>query len=305
MGLFFAFLASLFASFNNFAQRRSLDKGGTSKGYILMQMLVSFCVIVILNLLRSGQFSLGKEVVIFGILGGFFLGILTWSIGKTLENGPASLTFAFLSSASLVPSLFLFFCFGPEFGYTFNLWNAVGSLLVILGLFWATRHTQEKKEGDQTGKGRGLWGYFMTLTFSMHALFLGYLALWAIVLRENHPWLSTFSVPLDHRAWFMPIMLFTGTMMHLLLFLPEKRRLKKREVFYGMQGGVCHALCTFFLILAPQKSVSWENAMLFPLYAILVIIICNGWAQILYKERVNWKANALAFIGIALGTLGS
>lgn len=316
MGLFFACLASFFGAFNNYAQRKSIDLGGTCKAFIVFQLFTSFLAMMLLNFSTIKNLQVGKEVLLLGFFGGLILSILTWGIGKTLEKGPPGLTFAIFFSASIVPSFLFFLFFGPPFGYSFTIWNTFGSLFVLAGLFWAAFSSKKKdvkievaqkldieKKGSEN-KHRSKWAYFMGLSFAAHALFLAYLAFWALILKEAHPKLAFLSIPESHRGWFMPIMMLTATIFQVFFFLTEKRIPAKKEVFYGVGGGVCNGLCTYFLILAPQKASFWENAMLFPTYAVLIILICNAWAQILYKEKVHWKANFLAFIGIALGSLG-
>ncbi len=75
------------------------------------------------------------------------------------------------------------------------------------------------------------------------------------------------------------------------------------EIYYGIAGGVANGACTFFLILAPQVATAWENAMIFPIFSVGIIIICNAWAQALYQERVNWWANLVCLVGLVIGTV--
>lgn len=43
-----------------------------------------------------------------------------------------------------------------------------------------------------------------------------------------------------------------------------------------------------------------EQTMLFPCFAVLVIVLCSGWARILYKEKFDVLANAICSIGILI-----
>ena len=43
--------------------------------------------------------------------------------------------------------------------------------------------------------------------------------------------------------------------------------------------------------------------MIFPIFAVTIILLCNLWGQKLYKEKVNWMASGLCVVGLLIGTL--
>lgn len=43
--------------------------------------------------------------------------------------------------------------------------------------------------------------------------------------------------------------------------------------------------------------------MIFPIFSVTIILFCNLWGQWLYKEKVNWFANACCIGGILIGTV--
>ena len=57
------------------------------------------------------------------------------------------------------------------------------------------------------------------------------------------------------------------------------------------------------MIRATEASTPVEHAIIYPLFAVTIIILCNIWGQWLYKEQVNWKANALCVFGILIGSI--
>jgi hypothetical protein len=57
------------------------------------------------------------------------------------------------------------------------------------------------------------------------------------------------------------------------------------------------------MIWSTEVSTPLEHAMIFPIFSVAIIILCNLWGQWLYKEKVNWLANACCVGGILIGTL--
>lgn len=299
MGIFFALLAAVLASISNFCMRRSIDAGGSSRAYLVVQLTLSFLVMILLNPVRTGDYHWSAPSVYLGLIGGFLLGSLMWGLGKTLERGPPGLSFAILNTSSVMPAIVLALFFGIAYGHLYTLWNGIGSFLVVVGLFWAGWTSAENPN-------KVIWILFATLIFAVHTLFLVYLQWWAMILKPGLP--PSFLIPLHiepiNIQWFMPSILFTAALMQWVIYWVHRHRLPKgAEVYYGILGGVTNGACTFFLILAPQVATSWENAMIFPIFAVGIIVICNAWAEIIYKEKVNWWANIVCLGGLIIGTV--
>lgn len=299
MGLTLAIVAAIFASFSNFFMRRSIDGGGSSKAYLVVQMTFSFLLMILLNPVKSGNYEFSAIPVVLGLIGGVVLGALMWGIGKSLEKGPPGLTFAVVNSATVMPGILMVILFGPLFGHPYNLLQGIGSFLVVAGLFWAGWTSEENPN-------KKAWALLITFVFVAHALYLVYLNWWALLIRPAVPDspLLPFTIDVEKISWFMPAILFSASLVQWVSYLRHECRMPtKRETLYGISGGVSNGLCSYFLIIAPQLSAPWENAMLFPVFAVCIILICNTWARILYHEEVNWKANALAIIGLVIGTV--
>ncbi len=298
MGIFFAALAAILASISNFALRRSIDAGGSSKAYLVTQLTFSFVIMILLNPVRTDNYVWDGTTVQMGLLGGLILGALMWGLGKTLEKGPPGLTFAILNTSSVMPAILMALLFGAAFHHPYTLFNGIGSLLVVLGLFWAG-WTTEKNPNKTT------WILFALFIFAIHTLFLVFLQWWAMVLKTDLPPSSLIPFQLDasRTAWFMPAIFFVGALFQWIVYFASHHRMPKgKEILFGILGGFANGACTFFLILAPQKAAPWENAMIFPVFSVGIILICNGWAQLLYKEKVNWWANAVCTLGLVIGT---
>ncbi|MFN0065164.1 MAG: hypothetical protein ACKVOH_02885 [Chlamydiales bacterium] len=279
--------------------KKSIDAGGSSRAYLMIQFTFSFFVMILLNPVRTHTYGWSTSSMALGLIGGVLLGIFMWGLGKTLEKGPPGLSLAILNSSSVMPAVVLLVLFGVVYGHTYNLWNAVGSLFVVGGILWAG-WTSEKNPNKKS------WIFFMIFVFLLHVAFLVYLQWWAMILHPSLPLsrVLPFHIATKNVQWFMPAVFFAAAIFQWIVYLKNEDRLPNRsEVVYGFMGGVTNAACTFFLILAPQVATAWQNAMLFPIYSVCIILFCNFWAQILYKERVNGVANTVCVFGLILGTV--
>lgn len=254
---------------------------------------------ILLNPVRTGEYGWNPLVISIGIVGGVIFGLLMWGLGKTLEKGPPGLSFAILNTSSVMPAIMLAVLFGATFHHPYTLANGLGSLLVVLGLIWAGWTSA-------SNPNKAIWALFATLIFACHTLFLVFLQWWAMVLKPDLPLtaLIPFHISSSDIQWFMPAIFFVGALFQWAVYLTSRAPFPKgAEISYGILGGLANGACTFFLILAPQVSEAWENAMIFPIFAVGVILICNAWAQLLYKEQVNWRANLLSVAGLVIGTV--
>lgn len=299
MGILFAIFAAALASISNFCMRRSIDAGGSSKAYLVVQLSFSFLVMILLNPVRTGDYGWNNAAVGLGLIGGVIFGLLMWGLGKTLEKGPPGLSFAILNTSSVAPAIALALLFGAALGHPYTLSNAIGSAFVVIGLFWAGWTSEENPH-------KAIWIFYAVLIFAAHTLFLVFLQWWAMILKPGLPktLLVPFHIEAENIQWFMPSIVFVGALFQWIVYFVKRHRMPKgAEVYYGILGGIANGACTFFLILAPQVASSWENAMIFPIFSVGIILICNAWAQAIYKEPVNWWANALCVIGLVIGTV--
>src|ERR1700733_3152911 len=100
IGLQLMLLAGLFTALSNFFFRRSIDAGGTSRAFLVIQLTMMSFVAILLNPVRAGDFSFNLEMTLFGILAGVIFSLMMTSIGKALECGPAGLTIALLNAST-------------------------------------------------------------------------------------------------------------------------------------------------------------------------------------------------------------
>lgn len=299
MGIQLMIIASLFVAASNYCMRRSIDSGGSSRAFLVVQLLLIFGVAVLLNPVRTGDYAFSPCMAIFGIAGGVILAAMLLCLGKALEMGPPGLTFAALNASTVMPMVLMVLLFGAAFGYTYTLAHGLGSLLVLTGLFWAGRQTLQSAKKME-------WTLCVAGAFLLHVFFLVLMQWRALFIHfpgENGLFLS-FDLNDAKSQWFMPMVFLSAALIHsIFYFVTEKRKPHRAEVLYGILGGITNGVGTFFMIWSTEVSTSFEHAMIFPIFAVTIIICCNAWGQYLYKEKVNWWANACCLAGIIVGTL--
>jgi hypothetical protein len=299
MGIFLAAAAAFFCALSNLCMRKSIDHGGTTRSYLAIQLVIAFFVSVLLNPVRMGSYEWNVPILFLGIASGLILGLMMISIGKALEKGPAGLTFASVSGSTVFPGLLMAGIFGAAFGFEYHLWHGLGSILVLGGLFWA---------GWGLGDAKAMkpWLVFCFSAFTLHILFL-ILMQWRSLLMNfgNHASLAHVLSPQEAAShWFMPMIYLAAALLQVSIYLKAERRMPRGfEWLYGILGGTANSLSTFFIIKSTEVATGLENAMIFPIFSVMIILLCNTWGQRLYKEKINWKASQVCALGLLIGTV--
>ncbi|MBS0605847.1 MAG: hypothetical protein JSR57_02755, partial [Verrucomicrobia bacterium] len=201
--------------------------------------------------------------------------------------------------STVMPMVLMVMLFGAPFGYLYTLTNGLGSLLVVIGLFWAGWEATRSEKKMQ-------WASFVMGAFLLHVIFLVFMQWRALFINfpgENGLFLS-FDVDDAKSQWFMPMVFCAAAFIQIVVYLATQKRLPNRsETIYGVIGGIANGIGTFFMIWSTEVSSPLEHAMIFPIFAVTIILCCNLWGQWLYKEKVNWFANGCCLLGILVGTL--
>ena len=292
MGLFSAVLAAGFIALSNLFMRRSMDAGGTTKGYLVIQMSIAFLVAFLIGPVKTGSYAWNAPIILLGLFSGLILAAMLLVLGKALQNGPPGYTFSILSAATVMPAIIMAMLFGAAFGFYYTAWHGVGSLLVLGGLFWA---------GRSMGTIQKSWVVLAVLMFFLHVLLL-IIYQWRVILM-NYP-TAFFSAEQVRSQWFMPTLYLGAASVQLAFYLKSRQqKLLFKEWLYGCGGGIGNSLCTFFLIQATETAAGFQNAIIFPLFSIGTIVFSNLWGQQLYNEKVNWRATQVCMLGIFIGTV--
>lgn len=299
MAVLLMLIAGALISLSNLFMRKSIDQGGSTKGFLIFQMLMAFVVAVMLNPVRTGSYEYNHQIAIFGALTGLVMAFMLYFLGKSLEKGPAGLTFSILNASTVMPAIVMAVLFGSAMGYPYTLWHAVGSFVVVAGLFLAGTSLAGLK--DQKA-----WISFVSLMFLAHVVILVAFQFRALLLNHSHPEMiaSIFSSQTIKSQWFSPFMFLVAFVMQVLFFMTSERRVPKTlEMAYGLAGGLLNGLCTYLMIWSTEVASPLENAIIFPIFSVMTIFLSNLWSQRLYQENVDWRACKLCTAGLVIATV--
>lgn len=299
MGIQLMVIAALFVALSNLCMRKSIDVGGSSKAFLMIQLSIVFLVAILLNPVRTGNYGFAPCMMWFGLAGGVILAIMMICLGRALEIGPPGLTCASLNASTVMPMILMVLLFGSPFGYVYTLFNGLGSALVVVGLFWAGW-------GVKGIAKKMRWSAFVVGAFVLHALFLVLMQWRALFINfpgQNGLFLN-FDVQDALSQWFMPAVFFSAALIQIGIYFKDQKKLPTRyEVLYGVLGGITNGVGTFFMIWSTEISTPVEHAMIFPIFSVALILACNAWGRALYKEKVNWLASGLCVLGVLIGTI--
>lgn len=299
MGITLVFIAAFFCAASNFCMRRSIDSGGTTRAFLGIQMTIACLVSFLLGPAKSQQYSINLPMIGLGSVAGVIFSCVFGALGRALQKGPPGLTFSILNASTVVPAIVMAALFGVSYGYDYTLWHGIGSLFVLAGLFWAGR-------GLDGLQDRNRWLFFSFSMFALHVLLLVLFQWRALLLNSPHPeeLASYFTVEKIQSQWFMTLMYGVAAVIQITLFLKnEWRILKPQELANGFMGGASNSVCTYFLLWSTEIATSLENAVIFPIFSVITILLSNLWSQRVYEEQVNWRACQICALGLIIGTV--
>jgi drug/metabolite transporter (DMT)-like permease len=299
MAIFLMIFAACCVAVSNLFMRKSIDEGGTTKGFLVFQMAMAFVVALLLNPVRTANYSINLPIVGFGLLAGLILSLMLFFLGRSIEKGPAGLTFSVLNAATVMPGIVMASLFGIAYGFPYTTWHAIGSLVVLLGLFMAGK-------GLQVWQDRKRWMIFVFAMFSLHILILVLFQFRALLLNLEKPAVITsfFSAEQIKSQWFSPMMFLAAFAIQLLFFLFYERRWPRaKEAYFGLIGGLMNGICTYLMIWSTEVAGPLENAVIYPIFSVMGIFLSNLWSQRLYQEKVDWKACQFCAAGLVIGTV--
>jgi hypothetical protein len=219
---------------------------------------------------------------------------------KALKRGPAGLTFAFQNASAVFPGILLFLIFGSDFGFSCSYLQLMGMGLVLFGLFLGARNTS-----TDNSKATFKWLKYAIGCFIVQIFALCFIQGRCILFDcdESKGFLAHFAVSRAEDVWFMPGLFGMALLLQTILFLRDKRVLQKTEMMYGSLGGFANFASTGLLLVATKFALPFEKGILLPCFSVATIILCNIWANRLYREKFNLGANFICASGIFIGIL--
>ncbi len=303
MAIVYIFLASIITAFANLFTRKSVDSNPNPTGdpFIPQRLFASAVIVIAVAFIESGQMVFEFKMGAIGVISGLLLGALMWTASKALQRGPSGLTNAVINSACMAPALILAMMFGEEFGHTYNVWNGLGAIGVMAGLFWMGWNTSTSKRSPD-------WIVWILAGLGVHIALLTFFQWKALLLKEGlppSPFIPFQGDPVCSNC-FTLMMFLTASVMQFFLPGPKTSlRPPTRALWlYGIVGGFVNGIGSVFTMLATEAATTeLQKALLFPLYCVALITVCNLWASYLYHEKINWPANAVCYAGILISAL--
>ena len=292
------FLSGVFMALGNLCLRKNFDHYGSKEAYILIQTFVS-AIIFVMATVYSFEIMPNFSLVDISIatICGTLLASLFIMLGKMLESGPPGLSLAFLNASSIVPGLILYLVYGESFNFTYTIANGFGSILVIIGLFLACGKIN-------TNTINAKWLTYCLTAFAIHVLFLTLFQVRNLMLFNEQAGLISlipYKIPIESQHWFQPWMYATVCIIHFIIVRKNTIFVKTTDIRFGLIGGTLNCISMFLLLQAVSKATNFDNAMIFPIYSVTIVLICNIWAYLIYREQIPILANTLCLIGLFLG----
>ncbi len=297
--LFFIFLASSCAALANFFFRKNTCANGNQSAYLSAQYLFSFLTSLLL-FESFTDLSFSFPMLGIGMIVGGMNVLLMFCTSQALQRGPTGAIFAFQNAGAVFPGVLLFFCFGTEYGYTLTLFQILGMLLVIGGLCCFAKKSPSSKEGEDSLK----WIPYAIICFFVQVFALTCIQWRCLLFCEEA---THFFIPFTLREaddiWFLPGFFGSAFILQSLGLFFEKRPIHLQDAAYGLAGGIANGAATALLVLVTKWALPEEQAMLFPCFAVMVIVLCSAWARWVYRERFDFLSNAVCSAGIMIGKL--
>ncbi len=299
--LLICFFASCFAATANLLFRKSSESSLEKKSYNYYLLFFYFSSLALSFVLSpSKDLSLFNPIMfLVGGLVGMFTVFMMWLTSKALLTGPAGLTFAFQNASGIFPGVLLFGLFGPLFGFQLSYFQIIGMGFVALGLFLGSTKGRNENPISKTWLKYAV-GSFIVQVFALSLIH------WRCLLFAGDipdhvliPW----SLNECTDAWFLPGQFGMAFLIQLGIILYERRTLKPSEAAYGLLGGIANGATSFCLLISTKAALPFEKALIFPCFAAVTMILCNLWANRLYREPFNFAANGYCAFGILLGSL--
>jgi len=293
--LLICFFAACFASLSNLFFRKSTISSNNcdnTNGYLLIYYFFSFFFSIALDRTIIFQ-QISYPMLFLGGLVGIFNVILMILTSKAFKAGPVGLTLAFQNGSSVFPGLLLFVVFGSNFDFSCSLPQLMGIGLVLCGLFLGAF-----KKNDQSAVTK-IWVKYALLALGVQILALMIIQGRCILFSLN----NSFAVSESADIWFLPGQFGVSFLLQTFIFMRQRQNLELKELLYGGMGGIANFGASVLLLLATKGALSFEKTLIFPCFAVSVILICNLWAKHLYKEKFDLPANSTCALGIVVGSL--
>jgi hypothetical protein len=296
--LVISFSASIFTALSSLFFRMNADRTTNTVPSVYLAIFY-FCSFICCFAFTPDIWTTHVNGIVLAI--GASVGLLSSTLmlltSKALARGPAAMTFAFQNASAIFPGVLLYLLLGSDFGYSCSYLQFIGMGIVLLGLYLGA-----KKEAAQLPKQSSEWLKYALGCFVVQILALTFIQGRCVLfdVKDAGALFSDFTVSSDEDVWFMPGLFGTGFLVQLVVSLVKRQRLEIKEIAFGGLGGAANFMSNLLLLLATKSALPFEQSILFPIFAVSSMFLCNLWATRLYQESFNYKSNTLCAFGIFL-----
>lgn len=311
--LLFAIIAACCASLSNLFFRKCSSTNAAAYQFLFYYYLSSF----------AGSFLIRPDLILtswnptilgIGCIAGLLNVIMMIVTSRALQHTSAGITFTFQNASSVFPNPVLFLLLGSSFGFMVTGYQMAGMFLILIGLFAGMlQRNQEKKKS--TKWIRYALGCLMTQTLILCIFQTRFLAFADGVVDDSDVWFMVgfFGMALIFQSFILYRqkrqlqVAIVPSIEHqeIAEFPPMATGLSaKTKILYGGLSGVANAISTYFLLQATQLASPLESGLIFPLFAVAVMVLCNIWGYWLYQEQPKTATLVLCSFGIFVASLG-
>lgn len=297
--LVFSFAAAGFAAMSNLFFRKGTEnttESDSSAGCLTLYYCFCFALsLVVHQELWNGQIN--YMLLGIGTTVGLLNSLLMYLTSRALKQGPSGLTFALQNASATFPGLILSLSLGKEFGFAISPTQLVGIALVITGFFLGVGRTNEKPVSTSSS-----WLTTALVCCAIQIVALTLIQARCILFDSSHgsEFLIGLGVTEADDMWFMPGQFGASFLSQAVGFFRKNTKVQVSEMLYGSLGGVANFGATGLLLVATKMALPGEKEIIFPCFAIGVMLLCNLWAKALYQERFQLRTNLVCSCGIFL-----
>lgn len=290
-GIICAFMAGTFISLFNMLMRHSKD---ANSRWIIVCTYCSACVLSIILGIVKNSLVFSIPIILIGITVGIFTVLLIDILAKALTMGSTSTTIAILNASTLIPSIIMFFVFGRALGYDYNIHHLIGSSLFLIGLFYSRESLPELSI-------RKTWFKLAGTIFCIHSIILTIYSFKGYLAGSTSTFLRIMTnIEATSDLFFVALFLSAA----IFQYIKESRRgfntISMQEVMTGVLAGALNMTSNVLLVKATQLAKPLEQAVIFPLFSVTIIMLSSLYGAVIYKENVAWKGSVICAIGIGV-----
>lgn len=272
-------------------------KKNSPTGYLIVFYLFSFCLSFVIDK-TIWDTDINYVILAIGVVVGILSSMLMRLTSRALEHGPSGLTFAFLNASAIFPGLILYLLLGCEYGFVCTKQQIFGMFLVMVGLFLGGWQETQLNSRPTSSK----WIKYVLACFVVQIFALTCIQARCLLFNghEMQNLFSTFRFTDADDLWFMPGQFGASLVMQGVLYFSYNEKLQFQESLFGGLGGLANFSSTALLLFSTKIALPVEKGILFPCFAVFTMILCNIWANKLYKEKCNLLSVFICSLGIFL-----